>query len=78
MNTIKVPNRATRGENSYPKWQWQPRQAAWQRNLRTAAAIGLAISGGAISTACLAGTAAGTCLALSAWHYRQTRKHQCH
>jgi hypothetical protein len=48
-------------------------KAALQRNLRSAAVVGFAISGGLISSAWLAVTAGGTFLALSAWRYKQLR-----
>lgn len=50
------------------------RQAALRRNLRTAAALGLAVSGGIFSTPWLAATAGGTFLAVTAWRYAQLRQ----
>jgi len=49
------------------------RKASLQRNLRTAAVLGIAVSGGLISTSWLAATAGGTFLALGAWRYKQLR-----
>lgn len=50
------------------------RQAALRRNLRTAAVLGLAISGGLVSSSWLAATAGGSFLVLTAWRYRQLRR----
>lgn len=50
------------------------RKAALQRNLRTAAVLAIAISGGLISSAWLAATAGSTFLALGAWRYKQLRQ----
>lgn len=50
------------------------RQAALQRNLRTAAVLGLAASGALLSTPWLAATAGSTFLALTLWRYRQQRQ----
>lgn len=49
------------------------RMAALQRNLRTAAVLGIAVSGGLISATWLAATAGGTFLALGTWRYKQLR-----
>ena len=57
-----------------PAVRQQLRQAALRRNLRTAAVIGFAVSGGIISTTWLAATAGSTFLAMSAWRYRQLRQ----
>jgi len=52
----------------------QLHRAALQRNLRTAAVLALAVSGGLISSAWLAATAGSTFLALGAWRYKQLRR----
>lgn len=52
------------------------RRAALHRNLRTAAVLGLAASGAAISSTWLAATAGGTFLFLTLWRYRQVRRPQ--
>jgi hypothetical protein len=50
------------------------RRAAFQRNLRTAAVLGCAASGGLLSTGWLAATAGLTFLAMSTWRYGQLRQ----
>lgn len=50
------------------------RQAAWRRNLRTAAVVGFSVSGAAFGVSWLAATAGGTFLILGAWRYTQLRE----
>lgn len=57
-----------------PAMRQQLRKAALRRNLRTAAVLGIAISGGIVSTTWLAATAGSTFLAMSTWRYRQLRQ----
>ena len=52
----------------------QLRQAALRRNLRTAAVLGIAVSGALVSSIWLAATAGGTFVALTAWRCRQQQK----
>ena len=51
------------------------RQAAWRRNLRTAAVVGFSVSGAVFGANWLAATAGGAFLLLAAWRYKQLRDH---
>lgn len=73
MNFFTTPNSATKEENLYANWQHQLRQAAWRRNLRAAAVLCLAVSGGIASSSWLATTAGSTFIAIAAWRYKQWR-----
>jgi ABC-type phosphate/phosphonate transport system permease subunit len=75
MNTHAIPSPDTSDDALDPTIRQQLRNAAFRRNLRTATVLGLAASGGLVSTLWLAITAGGTFLALTTWRYKQLRQY---
>lgn len=74
MNTHAYPSSVASGDALDPTIQRYLRNAAWRRNLWTATVLGLAASGGFVSTLWLAITAGSTFLALTTWRYKQLRQ----
>jgi len=74
MNTHTIPSPVTSSDALHPTMRQRLRNAALRRNLRTATVLGLAASGGLVSTLWLAITAGSTFLALTTWRYKQLRQ----